>query len=148
MSYDTPEAIAITDKAAQDLMLSELLKVCTPAPWLQDENTIYTLEHYGWRKGEEQFCNRFTASVSAGKKNEVGEVHANAKLIALAPTIAAQLIKERALNAMLLEALKAAKNWHSGDKWRDDCTVEQRAAWEAHRDLLDAAINKAEGVQQ
>jgi DNA-binding GntR family transcriptional regulator len=46
----------------------------------------------------------------------------------------------------LLEALKAARNWHNGDKWRDDSTAEQWAAWGAHRDVMDAAIAKATGA--
>jgi len=44
----------------------------------------------------------------------------------------------------LLAALKVARLWHQGDKWRDDCMIELRAAWEAHRDALDAAIARAE----
>jgi len=27
--------------------------------WQQEGTTVYTLMHYGWRKGEEQFRNRF-----------------------------------------------------------------------------------------
>jgi len=38
------------------------------------------------------------------------------------------------------EALVCAKRWHQGDKWRDDCTAEQRAAWEEHAANLDAAL--------
>jgi hypothetical protein len=47
----------------------------------------------------------------------------------------------------LLERLKGAREWHNGDKWRDGCTIDQRAAWELQRDLLDAAIAKATGAQ-
>jgi hypothetical protein len=47
----------------------------------------------------------------------------------------------------LLKALKAARQWHNGDKWRDGCTADQRAAWEAHRDMMDAVIAKATGEQ-
>jgi hypothetical protein len=43
----------------------------------------------------------------------------------------------------LLEALKAARQWHNGDKWREGYTADQHAAWEAHRDMMDAAIAKA-----
>jgi len=47
----------------------------------------------------------------------------------------------------LLEALKDCKRWHQGDNWRDSSTSEQRAAWEAHNDLIDSAIAKATGVE-
>ena len=60
---------------------------------------------------------------------------------------AAELRRLHSVNAELLEALKAARNWHNGDKWRDDSTAEQRAAWGAHRDVMDAAIAKATGEQ-
>lgn len=59
----------------------------TPAPWFVEGNTIYALEHYGWRKGEEQFCNRFTASIGRGQKNNDGELLANAQLISAAPEL-------------------------------------------------------------
>jgi hypothetical protein len=47
----------------------------------------------------------------------------------------------------LLEALKAARQWHNGDKWRDGCIADHRAAWEAQRDMMDAVIAKATGEQ-
>lgn len=59
----------------------------TPAPWQVEGTTVYALEHYGWKKGEEQFCNRFTASVQRGQKENKDELLANAKLIAAAPEI-------------------------------------------------------------
>ena len=40
-----------------------------------------------------------------------------------------------------IEALEASKNWHQGDKWRDD--PDNRQAWEDHRDAIDAALNQA-----
>jgi hypothetical protein len=104
---DTPKEAATGDKAARDLMLSELLQVCTQGSWLLDGLTVYALEHDGWNKGEEQFSNSFWASVQSGKNaTGINHLNANAKLIALAPTIAAELIKERAVNAKLLEVYK------------------------------------------
>lgn len=53
--------------------------------------------------------------------------------------------KDAALKACV-EALEKARQWHNGDKWREG-NEEERAAWEAHRDLLDealAAITQAE----
>lgn len=49
------------------------------------------------------------------------------------------------VNTEMLERLKGARQWHNGDKWRDGCTFDQRAAWELQRDLLDATIAKATG---
>lgn len=42
-------------------------------------------------------------------------------------------------NDKLRDALEKARQWHNGDKWRNG-NAEERAAWEAHRDLLDEAI--------
>jgi hypothetical protein len=44
--------------------------------------------------------------------------------------------------ATVLQALIEAKRWHQGDCWRDGAPV-QRAAWEDHMQLLNAAIDKA-----
>ncbi len=33
--------------------------------WNRDGDLLYTLEHAGWRKGEEQFRNRLTVRVEA-----------------------------------------------------------------------------------
>jgi hypothetical protein len=99
---DTPKEAATGDKAARDLMLSELLQVGTPGPWFTKREGFFTVY--------------IEASIGGGLLQEVAacgpnangfnEQEANAKLIALAPTIAAELIKERALNANLLEALQ------------------------------------------
>lgn len=43
------------------------------------------------------------------------------------------------MNDKLREALEKARKWHNGDKWRNG-NAEERAAWEAHRDLLDEAL--------
>lgn len=59
----------------------------TPAPWFVEGTTVYALEHYGWKKGEEQFCNRFTASVQRGQKENKDELLANAQLISSAPEL-------------------------------------------------------------
>jgi hypothetical protein len=127
MSHDTPEAIAITDKAAQDLMLSELLKVCTTAPWVfveHDDDDIWkiTANNNSSLLMDDE---RYLPSVPANRYDW--------RLIALAPTIASELIKEREINAMLLEALKGVV------KVADRATMEFDAA--------RAAIAKAEGTQ-
>lgn len=48
---------------------------------------------------------------------------------------------------VMREALASAKRWHQGDKWRDNCTAEQRAAWEEHAANLDAAIALADSLE-
>ncbi len=50
--------------------------------------------------------------------------------------------KDAALQACV-DGLQKARDWHKGDKWREGAPTE-RAAWESHRDMLDAAITQAE----
>jgi len=121
INHDTPEAIAITDKAAQNLMLSELLKICTPAPWRTNI----------WGGVSDRNGNDIRATGLVLTNSEVAKNNSN--LISLAPTISAELIKERELNATLLEALKGVV------KVADRATMEFDAA--------RAVIAKAEGVQ-
>jgi hypothetical protein len=98
---DTPKEAATGDKAARDLTLSELLQVCTQESW-QHSSTgcIYASD-------KQNGNNIFYAIVQKESRhcNDV-EITANAKLMAMSKTIAAELIKERAVNAKLLEALK------------------------------------------
>ena len=63
----------------------------TPGPWKLEERSIYALQHAGWRKGEEQFENRFYASVQAGRGTPTEELEANARLIAAAPELLHEL---------------------------------------------------------
>lgn len=132
--HDTPEAIAITNKSAQNLMISELLQVCTPAPW---RKTMYG--GISDRNGSEIRATGLTLTNSEVAKN-------NSQLIALAPTIAAELIKERELNAVLLEALKELLQTA---EYAYNNYPELSGRWKAGDDMrrASAAIKKAEGVQ-
>jgi hypothetical protein len=97
---DTPKEAATGDKAARDLMLSELLQVCSKAPW-----------SFAPKIGECWAINDAEGDSFMGHQTYYPWTPDNIndwKLIALAPTIAAELIKERAVNAKLLEALKRA----------------------------------------
>lgn len=49
----------------------------------------------------------------------------------------------RAALQACVDGLQKARDWHKGDKWREGAPTE-RAAWESHRDMLDAAITQAE----
>jgi hypothetical protein len=69
----------------------------TPRPWLRDGRLIYALQSTGYRKGVEQFENRFSASFQA--KNEA-EAEANAAL-------AHEAVNSLAAYRDLLEAAKA-----------------------------------------
>jgi hypothetical protein len=91
----------------QNLMLIELLQRCTPAPWAIAREYTGRKEQGGVREETDRIFEKekeinTIANVSPYSK----ECSANAKLIALAPTIAAELIKERALNVKLLEVAK------------------------------------------
>lgn len=59
----------------------------TPGPWLRDGKTIYSLTHAGWRKGIEQFKNRFSATIQGDFETPIFELEANADLIAAAPEL-------------------------------------------------------------
>lgn len=57
----------------------------TPGPWERNHTTIYALEHHGWRKGKEEFRNRFSIQVIPGPAIPPEEIQANARLIEAAP---------------------------------------------------------------
>lgn len=59
----------------------------TPGPWLREGNTVYALMHFGFRKGVEQFKNRFWAGVYKDREVSEEEREANAILIAAAPEL-------------------------------------------------------------
>jgi hypothetical protein len=129
---DTPKEAATGDKAARDLMLSELLQVCTPAPWFTKRegfSTVYIEASIGggWRQ---------EVAACGPNANGFNEQEANAKLIALAPTIAAELIKERAVNAKLLKALKSCALVCAGETSNKRGLVE---ALESARDAIKQA---------
>lgn len=49
----------------------------------------------------------------------------------------------KATQDILLEALQESKQWHQGDKWRDDPDEANRDAWQIQMNRIDAAIAKA-----
>lgn len=59
----------------------------TPGPYLRTGTTVYALQHAGWRKGEEQFCNRIYASVQRGPDCNEDEAEAVARLFESAPEL-------------------------------------------------------------
>jgi hypothetical protein len=97
----------------------------TPGPWLQVTHTAYALQQVGWRKGEPEMGNRFTAHVQGASGTTSEELAANARLIAAAPE--------------LLEAAKAlAGLYHGLNQGRSFPT-------QAQCDQAISAIAKAEG---
>lgn len=63
---------------------------------------------------------------------------ANANFIAAAnPAAVLELL---AIQAQMVAALKAAKTWHNGEKWRDSSDPSEVRAWEQHRDIIAAAL--------
>jgi hypothetical protein len=97
----------------------------TRGPWLRQGTLIYSLQHHGWRKGEETFCNRFSAGFSLGPGCTEEELIASATLAQAAPE--------------LLEALRLCYD-HCRLYTRE---VERNNVGEAVR----AAIAKATGSQ-
>lgn len=59
----------------------------TPGPWIAEGRTIYALMHNGWKKGVEQFKNRFYATVYFDSECPEEEAEANARLMAAAPDL-------------------------------------------------------------
>jgi hypothetical protein len=99
----------------------------TPSPWLSDGLTIYALMHSGWKKGVEQFKNRFYCSVQRDKDCSLEEAAANAKLIAAAPD--------------LLEALELSMKWLNN--FHPD--FELVSQWNEDVENMQSAIRKAKG---
>ncbi|SDR37197.1 hypothetical protein SAMN05443245_5195 [Paraburkholderia fungorum] len=67
----------------------------TAGPYERVGTTVFALQHYGWRKGEEQFCNRVYANVQAGPGCSPKEAEAVAMLFQAAPELLDLLIKAR-----------------------------------------------------
>jgi len=59
----------------------------TKGPYLRAGTTVYALQHAGWRKGEEQFCNRIYANVQRGPGCSMEEAEAVACLFQAAPEL-------------------------------------------------------------
>jgi hypothetical protein len=65
----------------------------TPGPWLRIGTTVYALMHDGWKRGVEQFKNRFTVQVQRDRECSGEEAEADARLIAAAPEMLEALHK-------------------------------------------------------
>ncbi|MEX3933323.1 hypothetical protein AB4Y32_16220 [Paraburkholderia phymatum] len=101
----------------------------TPGPYLRTGTTVYALQHAGWRKGEEQFCNRIYANVQRGPDCSTEEAEAVACLFQAAPDLleALQWVKDQ---GWLKYAQRLKQNVHF-------CDAVDRAL---------AAIDKATGA--
>jgi hypothetical protein len=81
-----------------------------PGAWLSEGNWVYTLQHAGWRRGEEQFENRLVAQVHPGRSSSLSEATQIASLFAEAGTVhhetgltPRQLVEQRDALAAALE---------------------------------------------
>lgn len=92
------------------------MKSHTPGPWLREGTIVYTLEHHGWRKGKEEFRNRFSVQIVRGPDISDEETEANARLIQAAPDM------HDALVAILFQVIQGPV------LERDACITQARAA--------------------
>jgi hypothetical protein len=51
------------------------------------------------------------------------------------------------LNAVLLNAVEEARNWHQGDAWQESTNPSEVAAWEEQMQNLDNVIKQAKEQQ-
>jgi len=70
-------------------------KLFTEGPWLREGTTVYALMHSGYRKGIEQFKNRFSVSVQTDREVTKEEAEATAALISAAPDLLVALVYAR-----------------------------------------------------
>lgn len=108
----------------------------TPGPWMSTDRTVYALMHDGWKRGVEQFKNRFYASVQYDRECSEQEAVANARLIAAAPELLEALAKTRAV----LHACQAVIHLAGG------FDIAYVSGAQAAMKQADAAIAKATGA--
>lgn len=69
----------------------------TPGPWMRENTLVYALMHHGWRRGIEEFRNRFSTRVDHDQQSKnVEEAEANARRIARVPEMEAEILRLRA----------------------------------------------------
>ncbi|MDX4957873.1 hypothetical protein [Delftia acidovorans] len=66
--------------------MSEAIKPAM-GEWHAEGNCFYTLQHAGWRRGEEQFENRLFGHVQPGRNSSLAEANPIASLFAEAGTV-------------------------------------------------------------
>lgn len=84
-------------------------EIRTPGQWLRTGTVVYTLTHAGWRRGEEQFKNRWSLNVQRDTQDcPQEEVEDVARLVQAAPDLLADL-REATAALRRYEALHRAK---------------------------------------
>jgi hypothetical protein len=82
------------------------------AIWLREDRTVYALQHAGFRKGIEQFQNRWSFHVQGGPGSTPGELVAVARAAAAAPALIDALRTISAARAVVA-SVKAAPGAHT-----------------------------------
>lgn len=100
----------------------------TPGPWLIEKSLVYSLMHHGWRKGIEEFKNRFSCRIEHDISCDAEERKCTVDLIAAAPE--------------LLEMLEAALPYVIGAY---ECAFPDAEKNEWLAEEIRAAIKKARG---
>lgn len=75
----------------------------TPGPWLRTGTTVYALVSAGWRRGVEQFKNRFTIQVQRDRDCPEEGAEANARLCEASPDLLVVAECEEALEMPVRE---------------------------------------------
>ncbi|CAM3930338.1 hypothetical protein [Delftia tsuruhatensis] len=94
--------------------MSEVIKP-SEGNWRAEGNCFYTLQHAGWRRGEEQFENRLFGQVQPGRNTGLSEANPFASLFAEAGNVfhetgltPRQLVEQRDALAAALAGLDEA----------------------------------------
>jgi hypothetical protein len=126
----------------------------TPGPWLRIGTTVYALMHDGWKRGVEQFKNRFTVQVQRDRECSEEEAEANARLIAAAPdlleALESLLSRDERNTCQHEETHRGGTIWEicdsCGAKWSDDRSP--KPEWKDPEEWANARAAIAKATQE